>query len=100
MLRIDGQPCGLGRLPDGRLLVVSMLDHLLLRQEHDGTVVVHADVSAFSRYRSNDMLVDGEGRAYVRNFGFDTEAPPPADPTTCLSRVDPDVSVTQTASGR
>jgi sugar lactone lactonase YvrE len=98
MLRIDGLPSGLGWLPDGRLLVVSMLDHLVLQQDHDGTVAVHADVSAYSRHRSNDMLVDGLGRAYVGNFGFDYEAPWPADPTTSLSRVDRDGSVSEAAS--
>jgi sugar lactone lactonase YvrE len=97
MLRIDGLPSGLGWLPDGRLLVVSMLDHLVLRQDHDGTVAVHADLSAYSRHRSNDMLVDGWGRAYVGNFGFDLEAPPPQDLTTSLSRVDPDGSVSEAA---
>src|SRR5262252_4324477 len=80
MLRIDGLPSGLGWLPDGRLLVVSMLDHQVLRQDHDGTVAVHADVSAFSRHRSNDMLVDGAGRAYVGNFGFDLDAHLRMDP--------------------
>ena len=34
--RVDDQPSGLGWLPDGRLLVVSMLDRKLLRLEHDG----------------------------------------------------------------
>jgi len=99
MLRIDGLPSGLGWLPDGRLLVVSMLDHLVLRQDHDGTVAVHADVSRYSRHRSNDMLVDGLGRAYVGNFGFDLEAPPPEYPTTSLSRVDADGSVSEAAGG-
>jgi sugar lactone lactonase YvrE len=41
----DGQPSGLGWLPDGSLLVVSMLDHRLLRRAPDGTVSEHADVS-------------------------------------------------------
>ena len=106
MLRIDGLPSGLGWLPDRRLLVVSMLDHQVLRQDHDGTVAVHADVSAFSRHRSNDMLVDAVGRAYVGNFGFDLDAhlrmdPPawPQDPTTSLSKVEPDGSVSEAANG-
>ena len=33
---VPGQPSGLGSLPDGRLLVVSLRDHVLLRREADG----------------------------------------------------------------
>jgi len=102
ILRVDGLPSGLGWLPDGRLLVVSMLDHQVLRLEHDGTVIVHANVSAFARHMSNDMLVDGMGHAYVGNFGYDIGAPlgllrPPIP--TSLTRVDPDGSVAEAASG-
>lgn len=102
MLRIDGQPSGLGWLPDGRLLVVSMLDHRVLRQERDGSVAVHADVSAFARHRSNDMLVDAAGRAYVGNFGFDSEAAAPdarRPAPTSLTCVSPDGAVTEAAGG-
>src|SRR5207302_7604586 len=40
------QPSGLGWLPDGRLLVVSMRDKKILRREADGSLQVHADLSA------------------------------------------------------
>ena len=43
---VTGQPAGLGWLPDGRLLVVSMRDRKLLRREADGTLVTHADLSS------------------------------------------------------
>lgn len=102
MLKIDGQPSGLGWLPDGRLLIVSMLDHRILRQEPDGGITVHADVSAFGRHRSNDMVVDGNGRAYVGNFGFDVEETLRAGRrpvSTSLSCVHPDGSVIEAASG-
>jgi sugar lactone lactonase YvrE len=68
----------LGWLPDGRLLVVSMRDRRVLRLEPDGTLVTHADLSALASYFCNDMVVDGQGRAYVGNFGFDLHhgAPP------------------------
>lgn len=102
MLRMEGQPSGLGWLPDGRLLVVSMIGHLVLRQDANGALEVHADLSSVSRHRSNDMLVDPLGGAYVGNFGFDNEAPSPADrapvPTT-LCRVEPSGTVTQAATG-
>jgi sugar lactone lactonase YvrE len=102
VVSIDGQPSGLGWLPDGRLLVVSMIDHLVLRHDADGTLSVHADLSSLSRHRANDMLVDAQGGAYVGNFGFDNEAPSPAGrapvPTT-LCRVDPSGTVTAAATG-
>ena len=42
---LDGEPSGLGWLPDGRMLIVSMEDRRLLRREPDGTLVEHADLS-------------------------------------------------------
>jgi len=70
VVAFDGQPSGLGWLPGGRLLVVSMLDRTVRRLE-GGDLVVHADISDFATFHANDMLVDAEGRAYVGNFGFD-----------------------------
>lgn len=67
---IPGQPAGLGWLPDGRLLVVSMTDRRLLRLDPKGLVQV-SDLSKFATYHCNDMVVDARGRAYVGNFGFD-----------------------------
>lgn len=67
----EGPVSGLGWLPDGQLLVVSMNDRQLLRQGRDGTIAKHADVSRFTRYPINDMVVDKHGRAYVGGFGFD-----------------------------
>jgi sugar lactone lactonase YvrE len=69
--RVPECPSGLGWLPDGRLLVVSMEDRRLLRREADGAFVTHADLSAIATYHCNDMVVDAAGRAYVGNFGFD-----------------------------
>lgn len=68
--RVAGAPMGLGFLPDGRLLIVSMRDGLLLRREHDGRLVTYADLSSFSRYPWSDMVVDGRGNAYIGNLGF------------------------------
>jgi sugar lactone lactonase YvrE len=101
IIHIDGQPSGLGWLPDGRLLVVSMIDHLLLRLDAGKALSVHADVSSVSRHRSNDMLVDARGGAYVGNFGFDYEAASPTDRAplpTSLCRVEPDGTVTVAAT--
>jgi sugar lactone lactonase YvrE len=70
---VDGEPSGLGWLPDGRLLVVSMQDRRLLRLDEEGLNEV-ADLSAHASYHCNDMVVDARGRAYVGNFGFDLHA--------------------------
>lgn len=84
---VPGRPAGLGWLPDGRLLVVSMDHHELLVEDGDGLAVA-ADLSPFSGGPSNDMVVDARGRAYVGNIGFDYyggEAPR----TTAIALVDP-----------
>lgn len=71
---VSAQPSGLGWLPDGRLLVVSMTDRTVLRREPDGTLVRHAALGEAAAFHANDMLVDAVGRAYVGNFGFDLHA--------------------------
>jgi sugar lactone lactonase YvrE len=86
---VPNQPSGLGFMPDGRLLIVSMRDRKVLRREADGTLVEHADLSALAPWHLNDMLVDGEGRAWVGNFGFDLMSGSPAT-TTVLIQVEPD----------
>jgi sugar lactone lactonase YvrE len=60
-------------LPDGRLLLVSARDGRLLRREHDGSVVTHAELSALAHkgHPWNEIVVDGRGNAYVNNQGFD-----------------------------
>jgi len=68
---LPGQPSGLGWLPDGRLLVVSMLDRTVRRLEPNGVLALHADLFDIATFHANDMLVDARGRAYVGNFGFD-----------------------------
>src|SRR6266404_1796466 len=61
---VPNRPSGLGWLPDGRLLVVSMTDRKLMRLDRDG-LKTHADLSALASFHCNDMVVDREGRAYV-----------------------------------
>ena len=93
---VPAQPSGLGWLPDGRMLVVSMRDARLLRREADGTLVTHADLAQYVSGHPNDMVVDAEGRAYVGNFGFDLMGGAPVAPADLL-RVDPDGTVTVVA---
>src|SRR6202167_2804099 len=69
-------PSGLGLLPDGPLLIVSMTDRKVLRQDPDG-LKTHADISHLASFYCNDMVTDSKGRSYVGNFGYDllTDAP-------------------------
>ncbi|WP_043288699.1 SMP-30/gluconolactonase/LRE family protein [Paraburkholderia oxyphila] len=92
-LNVPQCPSGIGWLPDGRLLAVSMHDRKLLRREHDGSVVVHADLFPHLEFEPNDMVVDAQGRAWVGNLGFDVMKLAPRRPGR-LARVDPDGSVT------
>lgn len=70
VVEVPAAPSGLGWLPDGRLLVVSMEDRRLLRLDPSGLTEV-ADLSSIATFHCNDMVVDAQGRAYVGNFGFD-----------------------------
>lgn len=92
---VPTQPSGLGWMPDGSLLVVSMIDRRLLRRTASGELVEHADLSAVARGWVNDMVVDDRGRAWVGNFGFDLFGGEYAKAT--LARVDPDGTVTAAA---
>lgn len=95
---VPGQPSGLGWDADGRLLVVSMLDNRLLRRSAPGgDLEVVADLSALAGGPSNDMVVDGNGRAWIGNFGFDLHGGGPPT-TTYLARVDPDGRVAEAAA--
>jgi len=74
---VPHRPSGLGWLPDGRMLVVSMIDRRLMRLDRQG-LALHADLGALASWDCNDMVVDAHGRAYVGNFGYDLHknAPP------------------------
>jgi sugar lactone lactonase YvrE len=101
----DGEPAGLGWLPDGRLLINSRLDRVIMRREDDGTLVVHGDLRPWATWHANDMVVATNGQAYAGNFGFDldglyegrvkSEDIRPAS----LIRVDPDGTGHEAADG-
>src|SRR5271168_4880699 len=65
IVHVPQQPSGVRFLPDGRLLIISMRDRKILRREHGGSLVTHADLSALAPWYLNDMLVDHDGRAWV-----------------------------------
>jgi sugar lactone lactonase YvrE len=91
VVEVEQQPSGLGWLPDGRLLVVAMRDRRLLRLDADG-LHEHADLSGIATFHCNDMVVDGQGRAYVGNFGFNFEEGE-APTTAAMALVRPDGTV-------
>jgi sugar lactone lactonase YvrE len=84
-------------LPDGRLLIVSAHDRLLVRREPDGSLVTHADLRSLSEHPWNDIVVDGRGNAYVGNIGF--EFPGGEFAPGSLALVTPDGSARQVAGG-
>ncbi len=52
-------------LRDGRLLVVSGQESLLLRRELDGLLVTHADLKGLANQPWNEIVVNGRGNTYV-----------------------------------
>ena len=107
-LELDGQSSGLGWMPDGSLLVVRMELRQVWRRWPDGRFALHADLADHSAFMCNDMVVDGQGRAYVGNFGFDLDAALKArgvegvladHPATMLALVQPDGQVSDAAPG-
>ena len=84
---IPNQPSGLGWLPNGDMLIVSMHDQKLMRFRN-GVLSLHSDLSHLTRFTCNDMVVDNEGHAYVGNFGtihHNIDVKP-----TCLIHVTPE----------
>ena len=107
-LTLDDRPSGLGWLPDGSMLIVSMAKRQVLRRTPDGEISLHADLSAIASFDCNDMVVDAAGRAYVGNFGFDLDAALAArgvesviadHVTATLACIAPDGTVRAAASG-
>ncbi|TPJ32981.1 SMP-30/gluconolactonase/LRE family protein [Mesorhizobium sp. B2-5-4] len=70
MLRVPAVlPYSIDWLPDGRLLVVSGREGLLLRQGAGGSLVNHADLRGLSKSPWNEIVVDGRGNVYVNGGG-------------------------------
>lgn len=92
----EGSP-GLGWsidwLPDGRLLVTG---EGLTRQEPDGSMVPHADLSSLGTH-FNEVVVDGRGNVYV-NGGVDF-MPEAGEAPGFIGLVTPDGTARQVASG-
>lgn len=97
IVRVPSFPMCIDFLPDGRLLIVSTSDGLLLRREGDGALVTHADLTGLADHKWNDIVVDGRGNAYVNNVGFDFPGGEFAPGSLAL--VTPDGSARQVAEG-
>ena len=109
IVEVESQPSGLGWLPNGDLLVTSMLDRKLMRW-NGSELSTHADFGNHFTWHANDLLVDQHGRAYIGNFGFDYEVfldeqgieglfADPDSLTTVMCRVDPDGSINVASDG-
>jgi sugar lactone lactonase YvrE len=99
ILQAPSFPCCVDWLPDGRLLVVSAREGLLLRREPDGSLVTHGDLNTVSHPAAgNELVVDGRGNAYVNGGGFDLMTGEPFAPGIVVM-VTPDGSARQVAKG-
>jgi len=99
ILEAPSFPCCVDWLPDGRLLLVSARDGLLLRREPDGSLVTHGDLTSVSDPPpGNELVVDGRGNAYVNGPGFDMMAGADFAPGG-VALVTPDGSARQVADG-
>jgi sugar lactone lactonase YvrE len=98
-VRFPSFPMCIDWLPDGRLLIVSARDGLILRREHDGSLVTHADLSALATdgHPWNEIVVDGRGNAYINNTGFEFPGGEFAPGTIAL--LTPDGAARQVADG-
>jgi sugar lactone lactonase YvrE len=83
VVEVAGRPSGLGWLPDGRLLIVSMMDRRLLRFD-DGALTEVANLNALASHDANDMVVDAQGRTYVGHYGFDLVKGEPIAPAEII----------------
>jgi sugar lactone lactonase YvrE len=71
----DDTPCGTGVLPDGRIIVLTMSRKRLYAYSN-GELSLYADLSDIATGTIDDMIVDGLGRAWVGDLGFDLPPPP------------------------
>lgn len=99
MLRVPTTiPFSVDWLLDGRLLIVSGQEGLLLRQERDGLLVTHADLTSLSPYPWHEIVVDSRGNIYVNSICFDFmggQQPRPG----IIALVTPDGAARQMADG-
>ena len=96
--KFDDTPCGTGILPDGRLVVLTMFTKRLLAW-HNGELSLYADLSKIATGTIDDMIIDGFGRAYVGDLGFDLPPPPDRGAVGRIILVTPDGAMRVVAEG-
>jgi sugar lactone lactonase YvrE len=94
----DDTPCGLGVMPDGKLVVLTMFRKRLMSYA-DGRLLPYADLSGIATGTIDDMIVDGLGRAYVGDLGFDLPPPPDRGAVGRIILVMPDGAARVVADG-
>ena len=94
----DDTPCGLGVLPDGKLVVLTMFRKRLMTYAN-GKLSLYADLSGIATGTIDDMIVDGLGRAYVGDLGFDLPPPPDRGAVGRIILVMPDGATRVVADG-
>jgi sugar lactone lactonase YvrE len=88
-------PSSIAWLRDGSLLIVSTSERPLLRQQKDGSLVTHADLSRLPAQGWNEIVVDGRGNTYINGGDFGAKNPA----SGIIALVAPDGSVRQVADG-
>jgi sugar lactone lactonase YvrE len=66
---VDAFPFSIDWLPDGPMLITA--GSLILRLEPDGSLATHADLGELTEFGWNEIVVDGQGNAFVNGAGFD-----------------------------
>jgi sugar lactone lactonase YvrE len=94
----DDTPCGLGVLPDGGIIVLTMFRKRLLKYA-DGQLSPYADLSQIATGTIDDMITDGLGRCYVGDLGFDLPPPPCRGAVGRIILVQPDGRMRVVAEG-
>ena len=94
----DDTPCGVGILPEGRLVVLTMYRKRLMTYA-DGRLSLYADLSGIAKGTIDDMIIDGLGRAYVGDLGFDMPPPPDRGAPGRIILVMPDGAARVVAEG-
>ena len=98
MARVPAFPFSIDWLPDGRLLVVSGSDRLLLRGDPDGSLESYVDLTSLCDRPWNEIVVDGRGNAYLNSIGFDMMTGEEVAPGI-LALVTPDGAAREVADG-
>ena len=86
---------GIAFLADGRLLITG---DRLIRQEPDGSLVEHCDLSHLTKHGWSEITVDGRGNIYLNSINFDFMAgEQPTGAPGIVALITPDGAVRQVA---